>query len=75
MVTELLAQVIEEVSIVATANVQRNEPRTVPRPDYVERSRRGITQQMPEDPRGENVVDFDGYRKAISVLASTRHEG
>lgn len=61
---ELLAQVVEEVSVVASGK-QRKKPRQVPRPEH-------MTHPAAPPPGDGKVVSMDGYRKAIGVLAATR---
>lgn len=58
--TELLAQLIEEVSVLA-ADMRRKKPREVPRPKHLRSNRTGGT----ADPH-------EATRKGIAVLASTR---
>lgn len=81
MTTELLAQIVEEVSVVATHNMGRKKPIKVPRPDHVKNAGKGgrrrtppVTQAGPGagETAAENVVDMAGYRHAIGVLAGTR---
>lgn len=60
---ELMAQIVEEVSVVASGH-KRKKPREVPRPDHLKGG------AVPS--RTGNVVQIDGYRKAIGVLASTK---
>lgn len=61
---ELLAQVVEEVSVLASDR-RRKKPVQVPRPDHLTRKGR------PDRPAEDNVVSMAGYKHAIGVLGAS----
>lgn len=57
---ELVAQLIEEVSILA-ADMRRKKPITIPRPNHIKAPRHA----------GGGPAGRDPYKQAVSVLAAT----
>ena len=72
--TELLAQIVEEVSVVAS-NKQRSQPREIPRPAYMARHTKPEVPRVSTNPDDANVLDMGGYRKAMNLLKNTRKPG